>query len=135
MPKIIEELELENNEKVKPEGYEKTLSDFDVVARDSSSNEPIAWGFTIISKMDEERFTSLRSSHDVVCFGGTPPRWVVVSKWLTAEEAVERYGAVTKIVNGPRGAWKSTTYGATTFTSRHMAPAAMQQRALRQRGR
>jgi hypothetical protein len=119
----------------KPAGYEDALGEYETLYWDSTCREPIMWGWKIVKQLDEARFAELKTVANVECVGVGPssPKgglWVVVDQWLTAEEAVERYGAVTNISSGPRGGWKSTTYGSTTFTSRWMSPSAMQQRRL-----
>ena len=39
---------------------------------------------------------------------------------LTREEAIEKYGLVTNEDFGPKGGWKSVTFGTTKFISKYM---------------
>jgi hypothetical protein len=117
----------------KPKGFEDALGEHETLYWDSTCKEPIMWGWKIVKKLDEDMFTRLKSEAEVECIGvgaspGSSPVWVVVSHHLTSEEAIEKYGAVLKVENGPRGGWKSTTYSSgKTFTSRYMSPLALQQ--------
>jgi hypothetical protein len=48
--------------------------------------------------------------------------WVLVERWLTPEEAAKQYGKVTAMDLGPRGGFRSVTYGATTLYHRALRP-------------
>lgn len=100
----------------KPEGFEKDLSEFGIVMKDSGCGEPIAWGFEIINHLGEERFNLLKNICNVEC---VYPAWVVVTKYLTVEEAIQKYGEITHIERGPRGGFKYMVFGGNkTFYSR-----------------
>lgn len=42
------------------------------------------------------------------------------AEMLTREKAIELYGPVTNEEFGPKGGWKSVTFGETKFISRYM---------------
>jgi hypothetical protein len=103
----------------KPIGYEKELSAFAPVIFDVVCGEPIGWGFKIVTHLGEERFNALRKFGGLECIY---PTWYLVTKKLTREEAEQKYGAVTEEIFGPRGGWKSVTFGTTKFRSGYLRP-------------
>lgn len=105
-----------------PEGYEKDLSGYGPVLYDGHCGEPIAWGFEIRRRLEEERFGALGKYGQLECISGMNPTWVVVVKRLTVDEAIAKYGPMTDLKLGPRGGFRSVTYGAHTFFSRHLCP-------------
>lgn len=96
----------------KPEGFEDCLSNYDVQLFDSYCGKPIGWGFRIIRIMGEEKFRSLGQFGNLVC---NYPDWYLITKTLWKEEAEELYGPITNIELGPRGGFKSMTFGETRF--------------------
>jgi len=103
----------------KPKGYEDCLGTYGPQLYDSYCGEIIAWGFTIIKQINN-RFNELNNFGETVCsyslHGST---WVLVTKWLSREEAIKKYGAITQEIWGPRGGWKSVTFGTKTFINPH----------------
>lgn len=104
----------------KPKGYESMLSDYQVVAVDAFCGEPVAWGFKIIAHLGEELFENLRQYGSLKCID--MGKWVLVVKSLTRAEAEEKYGPVTEEIFGPRGGWKSVTFGEKKFSSEYLRP-------------
>lgn len=102
----------------KPAGYEHMLSDYRVVISDSGCGEPIAWGWHIVQTLGETAFKLLQRDYDVQCL--KKGVWVVVSKWLTVDEATQKYGPCTGVTRGPRGGFKTISYGQKTFKSSRM---------------
>lgn len=102
-----------------PEGYEAELSEYRIVLHDGCCGEPIGWGFLIRRHLGEDRFNALGEYGDLECI--TAGSWCLVVRWLTPEEAVAQYGKVTAVERGPRGGFKSITYGAKRFLSRRLA--------------
>lgn len=99
-----------------PSNYEDYLSPFQACLFDGYCGEPVAWGFKIVHRMNDEQFSELHSHGKVVC--GGLGHWYLILKELTRAEAEEKYGAVTDEVFGVRGGWKRVTFGTTTFMSR-----------------
>jgi len=101
----------------KPKGFEEYLSDYRVVCFDSCCGEPIAWGWEITNRMTDELFRKLSGEYVLECLY---PDWVVIDKTLTRQEAIEKYGEITDEEFGPRGGWKSVTFGDKKFISKKL---------------
>lgn len=43
------------------------------------------------------------------------PNWYLITKTLTRQEAIATYGPETDIERGPRGGFKTITFGTTKF--------------------
>lgn len=106
----------------KPTGYEKDLSEYHAVLIDTGCSEPVAWGFALTKHLGEEKFEALKRFGMPYCI--SMGKWVLVVKWLTSEEAEKKYGPVTSIERGPKGAFKSITYGNKRFVHACMQPGA-----------
>jgi hypothetical protein len=107
-----------------PPGYEAELAAYGPVVFDGG--QPIGWGFRIMRRLGEMRFRALEAFGDLHCqmLSGLATEWSLVTRWLSPAEAAEKYGAVTSVERGPRGGFRSVTYGSTRFTSRRLAPEA-----------
>lgn len=112
-----------------PERYAAYLGPYQEVIYDAACGKPIGWGRYLIAKerLGNELFDRIgkecRGQWQYLqpeSFGNR--KWALVDRWLTQEEAVELYGSQTAIVLGPRGGFKSITYGTTTFISSKMKP-------------
>ncbi|HWV72884.1 MAG TPA: hypothetical protein VN040_14245 [Pseudosphingobacterium sp.] len=101
----------------KPHGFEDYLAAYGPLGYDSHCGEPFAWGFKIVGHLGEELFQKLCSVARVEYIGGT---YGVICKILTREKATKLYGEVTEEVFGPKGGWKSVTFGNKTFVNRYM---------------
>jgi len=84
---------------------------------DSWCGKPVATVRYVIN-MPSELFNQNRSK--MVCV--TVGMWAYVDKLVTREECIELYGPITEEVYGPRGGWKSVTFGSTKFISEHLRP-------------
>lgn len=89
---------------------------------DGWCGEPVAWGFRIIRHLGEELFGQLGKNGHLECIDGIRSSWALVAKTLSREEAVTLYGEITDEVFGPRGGWKSTTFGSKKFISKYLKP-------------
>jgi hypothetical protein len=103
-----------------PPGYENELSNYQAVVTDGCCGEPVAWGHRIIRHLGEERFQQLYKYGELKCLD--MGEWVLMIKKLTRKEAEEMYGPITEEEFGPRGGWKSTTFGTKKFISKIMKP-------------
>jgi hypothetical protein len=103
-----------------PAGYEGDLSAYSPVFYDNG--EPIGWGFAILRYLDNDRFNGLGTFGELACL--SMGKWAVVVKWLTEEEAIHRYGPISRVELGPQGGWRSVGYGKTTFYSKRLRPVA-----------
>src|SRR3990167_965684 len=106
----------------KPKGYENDLSEYGPQIYDGYCGEPIGWGFKILNHLGEERFNGLYKFGDLECVNGEHLQsiWSLIVKHLTREEAAEKYGAITNEEFGPRGGFRSVTFGDKKFISRGM---------------
>ncbi|WP_300599966.1 hypothetical protein [Niabella sp.] len=109
-------------EPAKPPGFENYLSSFAPVVDDPYCGEPVAWGFKIITYLGEDLFRELGKHGRLECVDGFNSSWALIVKTLTREDAVEKYGIISNEVFGPRGGWKSTTFGDKTFCHRFLRP-------------
>ena len=104
----------------KPKGYEEYLSEYRPISRDSWSGEIVSWGFSLTQRMGEEKFNGLHKHGTLECDYGGGGSWTLITKRLTRSEAIEKYGDVTDEEFGPRGGWKSVTFGEKKFISKHL---------------
>ena len=102
----------------KPEGYENDLGKYGACIFDSHCGEPIMWGFPIVCQLGKERFDALYDYGWLECLG--KGSWFLIKKKLTHDEAVEKYGKVTNIDLGPRGGFRSITFGDKEFLARQL---------------
>ena len=100
-----------------PAGYENDLSDYQEVGFDAYCGKPLSWGFRLRGHLGEDRFNALRQHGELVCVGFPNGRWSLIVKRLSKQEALDRYGAVTQEERGPRGGFRSITFGTTKFIS------------------
>jgi len=84
---------------------------------DGSCSEPIMWGHRIVSRMGEELFNKVRANCRLECIEFD---WFIITKVLSREEAIEKYGEITNEEFGVRGGWKSVTFGNKRFISKTM---------------
>jgi hypothetical protein len=103
----------------KPKGYEEYLGSYGPQLYDGTSGEITSWGFKIIKHLGEDKFDELRNFGSLEC---SYPSWYLIVKTLTRAEAIEKYGPITNEEFGPRGGWKSVTFGKKTFSSQKMRP-------------
>jgi hypothetical protein len=110
-------MDLVANPEVMPSAFTKYLAGFRACLFDGECGEPIAWGFPITDRMSEDEFRELGAFGYLEC---VYPSWFLITRRLTREEAIVQYGQVTDEEFGPRGGWKSVTFGTKTFCSRTM---------------
>lgn len=91
---------------------EKTFTIFD-----GYCGEPIKWGRKVVKRVGEEDFDLMRRAHNIEYISDT---WMVIDRTLSREEAIKLYGEITDEEYGPRGGWKSVTFGDKRFNSKEM---------------
>ena len=105
-----------------PEKFKSYLGEFGPQLFDSGCGEPVAWGYPIIKHLGEPLWAEL-GQHGRLEYG-SPGKlngtWVLVTKTLTREEAISKYGPVTNEERGPRGGFRSVTFGTKIFFSRYL---------------
>ena len=83
---------------------------------DSSCGEIVATGHILIAPAGEEHFNELKTYGEMHFI--EPGKYALLTKKMTRMEAVEKFGEVTAEEFGPRGGWKSVTFGEKKFTSK-----------------
>lgn len=106
----------------KPLGFENYLSEYGAVLFDGYCGQPVAWGFKILTYLGEELFRELGKYGTLKCIDGFKSSWALIVGTLSRDEAIEKYGPINNEVFGPRGGWKSTTFGDKTFISDYLRP-------------
>jgi hypothetical protein len=101
-----------------PAGYETDLSEYGPCIYDN--NEVIAWGFKILRHLGEERFQNLNNYGCLECLDWG--EWILVTKKLTPEDAIKKYGPITKQERGPNGGYQGTYYGKTLLSHKWLKP-------------
>ncbi len=101
-----------------PEGFEQNLSAYGPRVCDMSCGETVGWGFRIVQRLSDERLAELRKYGDIHCFSAGD--WALITRWLTYHEALGLYGHVTNVERGPRGGFRSITFGAKRFSHRRL---------------
>lgn len=100
---------------IKPKGLENNFSHYGEILFDSYSGETTAWGFKVLNRMNEDEFSIAREYGTMEY---VYPDWYLVTKRLTKEDAEMKYGEITEIEKGPRGGFKSVTFGKTRFNTK-----------------
>jgi len=109
----------------RPVEFAEYLSGYSPVLYDGWCGEPTAWGFKIRQRMGEDKFSAL--SRYMTSIGGgtecvTLGEWVAVVTYLKPQEAIEKYGAITEVVTGPRGGFRTVKYGEKKFVCKRLDP-------------
>lgn len=101
----------------KPKGYEQYLGGYRPVIYDGWCGEPIMWGWPINQHLGDELFKGIDTEYN-----RAEAQWYAVYKRLTPDEAVAKYGPITKLVTGPRGGFRRVTFGDKTFMHDQLRP-------------
>ena len=88
---------------------------------DGYCGEPIAWGYKVIARMGEERWSKASQYGRLECNHGTGD-WYLITQALTPDEARAQHGEITNIELGPRGGFRSVTFGSKKFASKRLDP-------------
>jgi|SRR3972149_7120566 len=99
----------------KPKGYEYCLGEYGPQLFDALCGEPVMWGFEITRRVGDEVWKELSGLGYLEC---SYPNWYLITKKLTREEAIEKYGKITNEKFGPKGGWKSVMFGKKEFCSK-----------------
>lgn len=99
-----------------PEKFQPYVGEYGVVATDGK--EPVGWGYPIIGeKMGEEMWMEF-GQLGKLDFDYFTKKWTLVTQTLSDAEAISKYGPITNVEYGPRGGYKSITFGSTRFKSK-----------------
>lgn len=106
-----------------PKKFLPYLGTYGVMFHDSSCGEPIAWGYPVVAHLGNELWAEISKYGSLECNHSFPSsQWYLITKTLTPEEAVEKYGQITDLELGPRGGFRSVTYGDKNFISKRLKP-------------
>jgi hypothetical protein len=107
-----------------PSELQAYLNAYGVQARDGFCGEPVFWGYEINRRCEEDVWSQLSRLGPLECIDRDPSntRWALVTKYLTREEAEKQYGPITNEEFGPRGGWRSVTFGNKKFMSKALRP-------------
>jgi len=86
---------------------------------DSWSGKPIAYYRVQTSRIPEELFNE---NFDRMYYSNGNNEWLYLERKVTRGECVELYGDITEEEFGPRGGWKSVTFGKTKFKHEFLRP-------------
>jgi len=104
-----------------PADLRKFFGGYAAQFHDGYCGEPIAWGYKVVARMDEKRWAKVSEYGPLECAHETG-EWYLITKVLTPDEAHVQYGEVTGLELGPRGGFRSATYGSKRFCSKRLDP-------------
>jgi len=84
---------------------------------DGTCGEPIGWGYKILEYLGDENRHEIQKYGILHC---CYPNWYLITKKISREEAEKTYGKITNEEFGPRGGWRSATFGDKTFSSKFL---------------
>jgi hypothetical protein len=106
----------------KPAGFEEDLGPYEPVMFGDDGSEPFAWGHRLLTRLGPDRWAALGEQGRLQCFGSIlSPRWFLITRLLSPAEAAEKWGPPS-VELGPRGGFRSVSYGGKKFSSRDMDP-------------
>lgn len=88
---------------------------------DSYCGEPIIWGRYIAEGIHGDILDEIKMGFNVQ-YISSAKRWFLIEKTLTRGEAIKKYGEITDEEYGPKGGWKSVTFGKKRFGSKLLKP-------------
>ena len=106
-------------EKIKYFEIETYLSKEVFELQDSYSGKPIAYFKTQTSRIPEDLF---KENYDKMLYSNSMNAWIYLTRKVTREECIKLYGDITHEEYGPRGGWKSVTFGTTKFKHDFLRP-------------
>ena len=95
------------------------LSEQTYELNDAICGKPVAYVRTQTSRIPEELFTE---NFEKMVYTNSNNMWVYIERKVTREECIKLYGEITDEEYGPRGGWKSVTFGKTKFKHGYLRP-------------
>lgn len=113
-------VQTKNESPGKPLGFESDLGSFEALHFDNISQEPVAWGFRLLTSLSKESLKSLRQYGSLQCLHEDEDEGdlCLLVRHLSHNEAISKYGAPTRVECGPNGAYRACTYGNTMFSTK-----------------
>jgi hypothetical protein len=104
-----------------PANLRSSFGDYGPQLYDGYCGEPVAWGHKLLARLDEDRWRQASAYGELECAHETGD-WFLITKVLAPNEARTQYGEVADLELGPRGGFKSVTYGTKKFGSKRLDP-------------
>jgi hypothetical protein len=105
-----------------PEKFHQFLSNRPTYICDRTAKKVIAVGFEIVAKMGDDLFQELgqlgQTYYDVPSERTVAPKWYFLTYTASREALANEFGPITQEAFGPRGGWKSVSFGGIEFTSK-----------------
>jgi hypothetical protein len=73
-----------------------------------------------LKHLGDEKWSEISKYGGLECNHGYPSTWYLITKNLTPQEAIEKYGKPTEYITGPKGGFRSITFGKKKFMSKSM---------------
>lgn len=107
-----------------PLGIKKYLGPLQTCIFDTLSGKCVAWGRKIKDGVSQETMEEIKKIGEVAYILNDDMRhdWYLITKNLAIKEAIAIYGDIKRIQIGPRGGYRTITFGKTTFKSRRLDP-------------
>lgn len=105
-----------------PKDLAEYFGPYDACFYDAICGEPVAWGYPVLRHLGDELWAKAQALGTMECEHGFAPKWFLVAKHLMPAEARKKYGEVTNIEVGPRGGFRSVTYGTKRFFTKKLDP-------------
>jgi hypothetical protein len=95
---------------------------YDACFYDPICGEPVAWGYPVLRQLGEELWAKAQTLGTLECDHDFDPKWFLITRYLTPAEARKQYGEVTNVEVGPRGGFRTVTYGTKQFFTKRLDP-------------
>lgn len=99
--------------------YNQYLSEYVYEIADSICGETVIWGRKINNNCPEDIYEEICKKLPLH-YSYPTPNTMVITKVLTRQEAIDKYGEITEEEYGSRGGWESVTFGNKKFKSKFM---------------
>jgi hypothetical protein len=86
---------------------------------DSWCGKCVGWGYKLIRHCGDEMFAELGKHGSLDC---VYPNWYLITKRLSINEAIHQYGDIEEVEVGPRGGFRTVTFGKTKFCQKELDP-------------
>ncbi len=113
---------IEDYESMQNVDFTKYFGKYTIVETDMGCGEPVSWGYPIIKQLGPELWDKLKLQYKVCRSNHShiSADWYVITKTLTRNEAIDKYGPISNEVLGKLGGFKSARFGDKTFYSKYL---------------
>lgn len=105
-----------------PEKFLPYLGQFGPQVIDKNAGVAVGYGYPIVQQLGPELWAELGQYGKQLLINPQGPNkyYALITNVLTKKEAIRTYGPMTDVQYGPRGGFRSVTYGTTTFVDKLM---------------